>query len=107
MSAQAGGISRGEWENLRRRLISKVRFHLGDFCSYVEDLVQETLTRFHRALQDNSLRRPESIGAFLNGICNNVILEYRRPYGGRSPTMQKFTPSLVPHQALKYLRCGI
>jgi RNA polymerase sigma-70 factor, ECF subfamily len=78
MSAQASGISAAEWENLRRRLTSKVRFHLGNFCPDVEDLVQETLARFHRALEDNCLRRPERIGAFLNGICNNVILEYRR-----------------------------
>ena len=78
MSAYVCRPSPQEWEGYRRKLTSKVRFHVGHFCSDIEDLVQETLARFHRALDDQTLRRPESMGAFLNGICNNVILEYRR-----------------------------
>lgn len=78
MSAHASGITPEEWESFRRKLACKVRFHLGNFCPDIDDLVQETLTRFYRALNDKALRKPESIGSFLNGICNNVILEYRR-----------------------------
>jgi RNA polymerase sigma factor (sigma-70 family) len=44
----------------------------------VEDLVQETLVRFLRAMDQGTMRNPESMGAFLSGICNNVIREYRR-----------------------------
>jgi RNA polymerase sigma-70 factor (ECF subfamily) len=78
MSAHAFSITPEEWESFRRKLAYKVRFHVGNFCPDIEDLVQETLTRFHRALNDKGLRQPESIGSFLNGICKNVILEYRR-----------------------------
>lgn len=62
----------------RRKLRYKACYHLGSFCPDVEDLVQETLTRFLAALRQNRLRSPDSMGAFLNGICNNVISEYRR-----------------------------
>jgi RNA polymerase sigma-70 factor (ECF subfamily) len=78
MSAHVFRISQHEWEVFRRKLTYKVRFHLGNFCSDVEDLVQESLTRFHRALDEDILRRSESMGSFLNSICNNVISEYRR-----------------------------
>jgi RNA polymerase sigma-70 factor (ECF subfamily) len=64
----------------------KVCYHLGSFCQDVEDVVQETLTRFLRAIQDNKIRNPESVGAFLSGICNNVILEYRRRLWKEPPT---------------------
>ncbi len=45
----------------------------------MEDVVQETLTRFVKATQKNQIRNnPEEFGAFVNGVCRNVILEYRR-----------------------------
>ncbi|MBI3698040.1 MAG: sigma-70 family RNA polymerase sigma factor, partial [Acidobacteria bacterium] len=50
----------------------------GSFCPDVDDVVQETLARFISAARDNKIHNPESLGAFLSGICNNVILEYRR-----------------------------
>ena len=65
-------------EQYRLKLRYKVCYHLGSFCPDVDDVVQETLTRFLRALQDEKIRNPESIAAFLSGICNNVIQEYRR-----------------------------
>jgi RNA polymerase sigma-70 factor (ECF subfamily) len=78
MSANVFRISPQEWETFRQKLTYKVRFHLGSFCPDIEDLVQETLVRFHRALVQENLRRFESMGSFLNAICNNVISEYRR-----------------------------
>jgi RNA polymerase sigma-70 factor (ECF subfamily) len=78
MSAHVWALSSEEWERLGRKVDFKIRVKVGYFCSDVEDLVQETLTRFQRALSSNALRNPESVGAFLSGICNNVILEYRR-----------------------------
>lgn len=65
-------------DRYRCKLRYKVCYHLGSFCQDVEDVVQETLTRYLRAIRDDKIRNPESIGAFLSGICNNVILEYRR-----------------------------
>lgn len=34
--------------------------------------------RFLKALKEDRIHNPASIGAFLSGVCNNVILEYRR-----------------------------
>ena len=65
-------------DKLRLKLRCKVRYHVGGVCPDVEDLVQETLFRFLRSAKDDTIRNPENVGAFLNGICNNVILEYRR-----------------------------
>jgi RNA polymerase sigma-70 factor (ECF subfamily) len=36
------------------------------------------MVRFLRALQSEKIRNPESTAAFLSGICNNVIREYKR-----------------------------
>jgi RNA polymerase sigma-70 factor (ECF subfamily) len=65
-------------EKFHRKLRFKVFYHLGSFCPEVEDVVQETMTRFLSAIKDGKIRNPESLGAFLSGICNNVICEYRR-----------------------------
>jgi DNA-directed RNA polymerase specialized sigma24 family protein len=66
-------------DRLRLKLRYKVLYHVGHNCPDVEDLVQETLVRFFRAEQRQTIRNnPEEFGAFLNGICRNVILEYRR-----------------------------
>lgn len=65
-------------EQYRLRLRYKVCYHLGSFCPDVDDVVQETLTRVVTALRDRKIHNPASIGAFLSGVCNNVILEYRR-----------------------------
>jgi RNA polymerase sigma-70 factor (ECF subfamily) len=66
-------------ERLRLKLRYKVLYHVGYGCADVDDLVQETLTRFIRAGQKNQIRNnTEEFGAFVNGVCRNVILEYRR-----------------------------
>jgi len=65
-------------EKLRLKLRYKVLYHVGHSCADVEDLVQETLARFIRAGQRHQIRNTEEFGAFLNGVCRNVILEYRR-----------------------------
>ncbi len=63
---------------LRLKLRYKVLYHVGHNCADVDDLVQETLARFFRAEQRNTIRNTEESGAFVSGICRNVILEYRR-----------------------------
>ena len=64
---------------MRLKLRYKVLYHVGHNCPDVDDLVQETLTRFIRAGQQSQIRNSaEEFGTFVNGVCRNVILEYRR-----------------------------
>ena len=65
-------------ERLRLKLRYKVLYHVGHNCADVDDLVQESLARFIRAGQRHQIRNTEEFGAFVNGVCRNVILEYRR-----------------------------
>jgi len=51
---------------------------VGFYSPDVDDIVQETLTRFLLAERDDKIHNPEAVGAFVNGICRNVISEYRR-----------------------------
>ena len=74
----AESLSQPFIERLRLKLRYKVLYHLGHHCADVDDLVQETLARFFRAEQRGQIRNTEEFGAFINGVCRNVILEYRR-----------------------------
>jgi RNA polymerase sigma-70 factor, ECF subfamily len=65
-------------EKLRPKLRFRVAHELGFACPDVEDVVQESLRRYLVSLQDDRIRTPEAAGAFINGICRNVISEYRR-----------------------------
>jgi RNA polymerase sigma-70 factor (ECF subfamily) len=52
----------------------------------VEDLRQETFIRVIAAVRkDGGVRQPERFGAFVNSICNNVLLEYYRSSGKSQP----------------------
>lgn len=45
----------------------------------IEDVRQETFTRVFVALRgEGGIRQPERLGAFVNSICNNVLLEHYR-----------------------------
>jgi RNA polymerase sigma-70 factor (ECF subfamily) len=45
----------------------------------IDDARQETFARVLTALRkDNGVRQPERLGAFVNSVCNNVLLEYYR-----------------------------
>lgn len=52
----------------------------------VEDVCQETFARVFAVLRkDGGLRQPESLGAFVNTVCNRVLFEqYRASSGGES-----------------------
>ena len=65
-------------ESYRPKLRYKVRTHVGLGSNDVEDLVQETIFRFLRAMDTGRLRNPDMAGAFLYGICKNVIFEYHK-----------------------------
>lgn len=55
---------------LRSRLSSK---------HTIEDIRQETFTRVLTAVRNQSgIREPEKLGAFVNSVCNNVLLEHYR-----------------------------
>ena len=52
----------------------------------VEDLQQETFIRVIAAVRrDGGVRQPERFGAFVNSICNNVLLEYYRSSAKNQP----------------------
>jgi RNA polymerase sigma-70 factor (ECF subfamily) len=84
-------LSEPDLERLRLKLRYKVLYHVGHNCADVDDLVQESLTRFIRAEQRQQIRNMEEFGAFLNGVCRNVILEYRRRLR-REPMMDRENP---------------
>jgi RNA polymerase sigma-70 factor (ECF subfamily) len=44
----------------------------------IEDVRQETFTRFYVALREGKLLHPERLGSFVNSVCNNVLLEHYR-----------------------------
>jgi len=45
----------------------------------IEDVCQETFARVLAALRkEGNLRNPERLGAFVNNVCNNVLLEHYR-----------------------------
>ena len=45
----------------------------------IEDVRQETFTRVLVAVRgEGGIRQPERLGAFVNSICNNVLLEHYR-----------------------------
>ena len=52
----------------------------------VEDLQQETFARVFRKLRsEEGIRQPESIGAFVNSVCNFVLQEHYRSLGKEKP----------------------
>ena len=52
----------------------------------VEDLRQETFIRVIAALRrEGGVRQPERFGAFVNSVCNNVLLEYYRSSAKNQP----------------------
>jgi RNA polymerase sigma-70 factor (ECF subfamily) len=78
-------------EKLRPKVRFKVCYDLGFYCPDVDDIVQETLARFLVATREEKVQNPAAMGAFLNGICRNVILEYRRRNARDEPM-----PEVVP-----------
>src|SRR3989440_11232873 len=51
----------------------------------VEDLRQETFIRVIAVLRKDGVRQPERFGAFVNSICNNVLLEHYRSSAKNQP----------------------
>jgi RNA polymerase sigma-70 factor (ECF subfamily) len=57
----------------------------------IDDIRQETFLRVFQALRRDGIREPERVGAFVNSICNHVVLEY-----GRSNNRFPQTPGELP-----------
>jgi RNA polymerase sigma-70 factor (ECF subfamily) len=68
----------GDIGKMGPRLRYKVARTLGFACPDIDDIVQETLKRYLESVKADRIHSPEAAGAFLNGICRNVISEYRR-----------------------------
>ena len=92
-------LSDEDIEQLRPRVRFKVCYEVGFLCPDVDDIVQETLSRFFVAAKDEKVRNPDAPGAFLNGICRNVISEYRRRAFRDEPM-----PETVPEPAARGLQ---
>jgi RNA polymerase sigma-70 factor, ECF subfamily len=97
-------------EKLRPKVRFKVCYEVGFYCPDVDDIVQETLARFLVAAREEKIHNPESAGAFLNGVCRNVILEYRRK-GMREEPMPEVVPEppgkAIPQSELFELRQAV
>ena len=106
MSGQAGALSPADWEGFRHRLAIKVRYHVGISAPMWKDWSRESLARFQRALNSDAIRKPESIGAFLSGICNNVISEYRRGLWRDVPMTRNCIRNRRSLQRPVYSNCG-
>jgi RNA polymerase sigma-70 factor, ECF subfamily len=85
-------------DKLRPKLRFKVGYAVGFLCPDIDDIVQETMARFLVASRAEKVRNPEASAAFLNGICRNVISEYRRR-SRRDEPMPETVPDL-PDRAL-------
>ena len=84
-------FSEEDLEKLRPRVRFKVSYDVGFFCPDVDDIVQEALMRFMVAARADKIRDQAALGAFLNGICRNVVSEYRRRNARDEPM-----PEVVP-----------
>ena len=65
----------------------------------IEDLKQETFIRVIAAVRkEGAVRQPDRFGAFVNSICNNVLLEYYRTLGKNQQVDE--THQEIPDQIL-------
>jgi len=51
----------------------------------IEDVRQETFARVFGALRSGKIRQPDRLGAFVNSMCNNVLLEQYRSSARNTP----------------------
>jgi RNA polymerase sigma-70 factor, ECF subfamily len=68
----------------------------------IEDVRQETFTRFFVALREGRILQPERLGSFVNSICNNVLLEHYRA-GARLDSLDEEKEQEIPDKAADLL----
>jgi RNA polymerase sigma-70 factor (ECF subfamily) len=67
----------------------------------IEDARQETFTRVLSALRrEDGVRQPERLGAFVNSVCNNVLLEHYRSASQEAPGTEEEAAANIPDPAL-------
>jgi len=77
----------------------KLRSRLGS-PQAIEDVCQETFARVFSVLRkDGGLRQPESLGAFVNTVCNRVLFEQYRMNGGHESLDAEGRPELPDKSA--------
>lgn len=59
----------------RSRLTVKLRGR-GLSASVIEDAIQDTFVHVLTAVQKDRVRTPDAFGAFVSGVCRNVVLNY-------------------------------
>jgi RNA polymerase sigma-70 factor (ECF subfamily) len=64
----------------------------------MEDVRQETFTRFFVALRDGRILQPKRLGPYVNSICNNVLLEHYRASSRQIP-MEEEAQDQIPAKA--------
>lgn len=65
----------------------------------IEDVRQETFARVFAALRSGGgIRQPERLGAYVNSICNHVLLEHYRQSGRTSSIDDDDAPDVVDQQ---------
>jgi RNA polymerase sigma-70 factor, ECF subfamily len=81
-------------ELIRLKLRSRLRS-----SHVIEDLRQETFARVFSALRRaNGIREPERLGAYVNSVCNNVLLEHYRAPASDETTIEETEESNLPSQ---------
>lgn len=79
-------------ELIRLKLRSRVRSPQA-----IEDIRQETFARVLNALRRaNGIREPQRLGAYVNSVCNNVLLEHYRAPGTDDTPIDETEESSLP-----------
>ena len=65
----------------------------------IEDVRQETFVRVFASLRSGKIRQPDRIGAFVNSMCNNVLLEHYRS-SSRDSSLEDEEPQDFPDHAV-------
>lgn len=70
----------------------------------VEDARQETFARVFTALRkQDGIREPERLGAFVNSVCNNVLLEHYRSSSQESANGDEEGEANIPDPAVSVI----
>jgi RNA polymerase sigma-70 factor (ECF subfamily) len=83
-------------ELIRLKLSKRLHSH-----SEVEDARQETFARVFAALRKpDGIREPERLGAYVNSVCNNVLLEHYRSASQEATSDDEEAEANIPDPAM-------